>query len=97
MHVSVASVTIRIPGSRSLKDRRHVVKSLVERIRGRFHVSVAEVEGQDTHQSATIGIACVSGSAPLAEDVVNRVLDFVDSSSAEFEVVDSHVETLSEL
>ena len=88
MFVAVASVTLHIPESRSLKARRRVVKSLIER-------AIAETGGQDTWQSATIGIACVSGSAEMAEEVVNQVLAFVDSSSTEFEIVERYVETLS--
>jgi uncharacterized protein YlxP (DUF503 family) len=95
MFVAVASVTLHIPESRSLKARRRVVKSLIERARVRFAVSIAETGGQDTWQSATIGIACVSGSAEMAEEVVNQVLAFVDSSSTEFEIVERYVETLS--
>jgi uncharacterized protein len=95
MFVAVASVTLHIPENRSLKSKRRVVKSLIERARARFAVSIAETEGQGTWQSATIGIACVSGSAEMAEEVVGRVLDFIDSSSTEFEVVERYVETLS--
>jgi len=96
MFVAVASLTLHIPESHSLKAKRRVVRSLIERIRARFDVSVAETGGQGTWQSATIGIACVSGSAEMAEEVVGRVLVFVDSSAAEFEVTDRAVETLSE-
>lgn len=96
MHLAAASVTIHIPHSRSLKDRRRVVRSLVERIRSRYDVSVAEVGGQGSWQSATVGFCCVSGSATLAEDVVRAVMAFCDSSS-EFEVVDRGFESLSVL
>ena len=57
MYVAVASVTIHIPESRSLKSKRRVVRSLVERIRTRFGVSTAEVDGQGTWQSATVGFS----------------------------------------
>ena len=95
MFVVAASVTLHIPESRNLKARRRVVKSLIERVRARFAVSISETGGQGTWQSAIVGIACVSGSVEMAEGVVNQVLAFVDSSSTDFEVVDRHVETLS--
>jgi uncharacterized protein YlxP (DUF503 family) len=95
MFVAVASLTLHIPESRSLKAKRRVVRSLVERIRARLAVSVAETGGQGAWQTATIGVACVSGSAEMAEEVVGRVLSFVDSSSAEFEVTERHVEVFS--
>ncbi len=97
MYVAVASVTIHIPESRSLKSKRRVVRSLVERIRTRFGVSIAEVAGQGAWQSATVGFCCVSGSASHAEEVARKVMAFVDSSSAEYEVVDRGLENLSVL
>ncbi len=95
MHVAVARVTIRVPESRSLKSKRRVVRSLIDGIRARFHVSVAEVEGQGAWQTAAVGVCCVSGSASLAEETVGRVVAFVDSRSAEFEVVGRDLDTLS--
>ena len=97
MYVAVASVTLHIPESRSLKSKRRVVRSLVERIRTRFGVSIAEVDGQAAWQSATVGFCCVSGSAAHAEEVARKVMAFVDSSSSEFEVVDRGFESLSVL
>ncbi len=95
MFVAVASITLHIPESHSLKAKRWVVRSLIERIRARFDVSVAETGGQGNWQSASVGVACVSGSAEMAEEVVGRVLAFVDSSSAEFEMIERHIETMS--
>ena len=95
MYVATARVVIRIPESRSLKTKRRVVRSLIERIRARFGVSVAEVDGQGAWQTATVGISCVSGSSGQAESVIGQVMAFVDSSSAEFEVVERDLDIQS--
>ena len=86
MHVVAFEVELRIPGSHSLKDRRQVVRSLLDGARQRFGVSAAEVGGQDTWQRATLGFAVVSSEARLAEDVVDAIDRFL-SGRPEIEVV----------
>ncbi len=73
MTVGTLRIEIFIPMSRSLKEKRRVVKSLVDRLRGRFNVSVAEVEHQETWQRAGFGIGAVGSSAM----VVRRTLDAI--------------------
>lgn len=77
MHVVAFEVEIRIPDSHSLKDRRQVVRSLVDGARQRFGVSVAEVGGQDTWQRVTLGFAVVAAEASLAEEVVDSIDRFL--------------------
>lgn len=90
MHVVGFEVEIRIPESRSLKDRRHVVRSLLDGARRRFAVSAAEVGGQDTWQRATLGFAVVASEARLAEDVVDQIDRFL-WARPDIEVVDARV------
>ena len=63
MNIGAARITLRIPHSRSLKDKRRVVNSLRQRVGSKFNVSIAEVEMNDAWQTLTLGIACVSNSA----------------------------------
>lgn len=91
MIVGVAVVELRVHGSRSLKEKRSVVRSLVQRARNRFPVSVAEVGGQGTWQRAVLGIAIVGGDARKLRGVLEQVVDFVDSTGLA-EVVGSDVE-----
>ncbi|HEV8247819.1 MAG TPA: DUF503 domain-containing protein [Polyangiaceae bacterium] len=63
MFVGVARLVLQIPGARSLKDRRRVVKSFKDRVRARLPVSVAEVGDVERHQVATIGLCVVSNDA----------------------------------
>ena len=62
MAVAQALVELRIPTAHSLKDRRMVVRSIKDRLRQRFNVSVAELDEAVLWQSATLGIVTISGS-----------------------------------
>jgi uncharacterized protein YlxP (DUF503 family) len=70
---------LRIDHAHSLKEKRHVVKSLKERLRGRFNVSVSEIEDQELHNSAVIAAAVVSASRDFASQVLRAVEDEVES------------------
>ncbi|GAB4248621.1 DUF503 domain-containing protein [Deferrisoma sp.] len=78
MVIGVARFDLYIPEARSLKEKRSVVRRVVDRVRNQFPVSVAEVDSLDLHQRATIGFAVVSGSAEVADRVVEGVLRFVE-------------------
>ena len=95
MNVGILKLTLRLPENQSLKGKRRVIKSLSERIRGRFNVAVAEVSDNEAWQVATLGITCVSNSSKHSDQVLDRVLGFVEASRGDFEVIDSGQETLS--
>ena len=61
MHTLSVKLTFYIPHATSLKDKRQVCRSLVDKTRQRFNASVAEVDTQDSHKTLTVGIAVVSG------------------------------------
>jgi len=71
MVVGAALVELHVHGSRSLKQKRGVVKSILQRVRNRYNVSIAEVGGQETWQRAVIGLSA-SGSEPIG---VRRMLE----------------------
>jgi hypothetical protein len=77
VHVLALSVELHLPQSRSLKDKRAVVKSMTEGARQRYAVAAAETAHQDTWQRAELGFACVSGSTGHASDVIDEVERFV--------------------
>ncbi len=72
-------VSLQIPMAHSLKEKRSVVKSLKERLKSRFNVSVAEVGDQDLHQRATIGIAFVSLESKTADAQLLKLENFVET------------------
>lgn len=80
MVVSLIRLIIEIPGCMSLKDKRRIVLSLKDKIRRRFHVSIAEVDLQESLTFAELGAAYVSNSRELGERVMNRILRFVEDN-----------------
>jgi uncharacterized protein YlxP (DUF503 family) len=71
--VGVLTLDLRIEHAHSLKEKRHVVKSLKDRLRGKFNVSVAEIDDMDLHNSAVLAVATVSSSRPFAEKILQAV------------------------
>lgn len=78
MVIGTLTVTLQVPDSESLKDKRQVVRSLTSKLRNTFNIAVAEVGDQDLWQSAVIGIACVSSDTRHADEMCQKVLRFVD-------------------
>lgn len=78
MVIGVAKITLHMHGSRSLKDKRQAVKSIIEKTRARFNVSVAEVGDNDLWQSAVIGVCAVGNDGAFINSVIDKTLDFVD-------------------
>lgn len=70
MVVGVLRLTFHIPGARSLKDRRQVVRSFKDRVQAKLRASVAEVGGLDQHQRAVIAVAVVSGEAARVDELL---------------------------
>src|SRR5581483_6961670 len=73
MFVGVLRFSISIPGARSLKDKRSVVRSLKERAQARLKIAIAEVGSQDNPRHATFGVACVSSSAAVVDKMLESV------------------------
>jgi hypothetical protein len=88
MHISALELDIHIPDSHSLKEKRAVVKSILNGARNRFEVAAAETGHQDKWQRAALGFAFVSGSAGHADEVMDKVERFVQSFP-EIEVIDA--------
>jgi uncharacterized protein YlxP (DUF503 family) len=91
MHVGVLQVELSIPGAYSLKEKRHVLKGLLERLRREFGVAAAEVDRQDVWNSAMIGVAFVSNDARHAESHLQHVLNSLDKCR-DASVADSQIE-----
>jgi uncharacterized protein YlxP (DUF503 family) len=78
MIVGAAAVEIHIHGARSLKEKRGVVRSIAQRVRNRFNVSVAEVGGLGTWQHAVLGLTAAGADAAVVRGVLERALAFVE-------------------
>ena len=81
MHVIAVQITLYAPGSQSLKDKRRIVRSLIDQTRQRFNVSIAEVDAMDLHQRLVIGVACVSNSLRHAQTEMDAVIRFLETQA----------------
>src|ERR1700686_969268 len=91
MVIGTLTVTLQVPDSESLKDKRQGVRSLTAKLRNPFNVAVAEVADQDLWQSAVIGVACVSSASRHADEMCQKVLRFV-GGHGESPALGSHFE-----
>ena len=80
MYILSAKLTFTIPYADSLKDKRQVRRSLIEKTRQRFNVSVAEVGAQDVHRTLIIGIAVVSSEMAHAQNSLEEIIRFLDNN-----------------
>jgi uncharacterized protein YlxP (DUF503 family) len=94
MVIGILRLTLHLPNSGSLKDKRQVVSGLLQRVRQRFQVAAAEIGDRDRWQLAEIGIACVSAEGPHADEVLAHVLGFVERAAGEALVADVATELI---
>ncbi|NWG21309.1 MAG: DUF503 domain-containing protein [Chloroflexi bacterium] len=94
MIIGACMITLRLPGIRSLKEKRSIVKSLLGRMRNRFNVSAAEIDAHDNHGRAVLGIACVSGSGEYVEGQIQAVLRWIEEERPDLEILDADIEVL---
>jgi len=93
MLVGTCQIEIIIFESNSLKEKRHVIKSIIERIKQRFNVSVAEVDYLELWNRSMIGVAVVSNSKSLCESSITKIIDFIDNDER-VEIINHFMEVL---
>jgi len=79
MIVGTVKLRLIVRESRSLKDKRRVLSSIKDRLRQTFNVSVSEVEAQESHQQAVLGVAFVTNERRHAQQVLDQVVRSVRS------------------
>lgn len=93
MFIGVCTIELHIPESGSLKTKRQSLKSMKDRIRSRFNVSVAEVGDNDLWQKTTMAVAAVSNDKSHLNQTLDHVLDLV-RAVPEVSLLDYHIEIL---
>jgi hypothetical protein len=73
MPIGLLTLEIHIPDARSLKDKRQVLRSLKDRLRGQFNVAVAELDHQDLWQRAVVGVVTISNDALHVEQALQAI------------------------
>lgn len=87
-------IELHLPGVRSLKEKRSILKGLLARLHKEFNISCGEVALHDSWQSATIGVAVVSTAAPHAERVLESTVRWIEDHRPDLLVVDHNVEII---
>ena len=93
MITGIYKISIHIPGSNSLKDKRQVIKGIKDKIRHNFNVSIAEVDDEELWQKSILGIACVSNQQNHIAEVFSQIINTI-KNNAEIYILDSQIEFL---
>ena len=81
MIVGTCKVYLSAQWVTSLKEKRAVLKSLIERTKHKFNISIAEIERMDSHKHIVIGFACVTNDSHLADNIIQNVLHFIENNT----------------
>jgi len=93
MIVGLLTLDLHIPEANSLKSKRMVIKSLIQKIKNKFNVSVAEVDAQNLWQRCVIGIAYVSNETVMINRVFEKIRTQVNNTHS-VELINSEMEML---
>jgi uncharacterized protein YlxP (DUF503 family) len=93
MVIGILDVDLSIPGSDTLKDKRQVIKGLLDTVRNKFNVSAAEVGHLDSHRRAELAFVCVSNEQQLINRILDKIMDQIESNPL-CEVVESDMQFL---
>ncbi len=91
MFVGVLQIELFIPESNSLKSKRYALRSIKDRLKNRYNVSVAEIDNADKWQRASLGIAAVSNESRHVQSMLGKALDLVYGDHR-VEVIDSTID-----
>ena len=91
MVVGVCHLDLVLPEGSSLKGKRHIIKSLVTRVRNKFNVSISEVGGHDLWQRAQVGICLVGADKRFINSSLDKVIDYIEELGL-LEIVSSKME-----
>lgn len=94
MVIGVCILHLNIPTANSLKHKRRVVKSVMARLRNEFNISIAEVDGLDSWQSAVVAAVAVSSDRDYAHSLMTRVALWVERTRLDCDLVDYEIELI---
>jgi uncharacterized protein YlxP (DUF503 family) len=95
LHLGIGRIMLHLPESSGLKDKRRVSRSLSTRIRNTFNVAISEVEDQELWQRLTFGVCCVSTDASHANEMISKIVTFVQNENRDFELLNYETEIIS--
>ena len=81
MRIAVITFKLRASWVHSLKEKRKIVKSLISKLQNRYHVSAAEIDEQDIHQTIVIGVAAIVPHNAMADSLMDDISLFVEENT----------------
>ncbi len=94
MVIGLCHLELLREGNFSLKGKRQVIKSIVDRARQRFNISIAEVEDQDLWQKAVLGVCTVANDRQRVNSILDKVVSFIENTNLA-QVADSQIEIMN--
>ncbi len=94
MVVGICRISLIIHDNHSLKGKRQVLKSIVEKVKNRFNVSIAEVGDNDLWQRAELGVSAVGNDRAFINSVMDKVMNFIENLHTA-EIVDHNIELIN--
>lgn len=91
MILGSCEVILYLPGALTLKEKRQTIKSLKDRLRNKFNISVSETDHSSLWQKATLGIACVSNEKKNVHMVFDQIIRFLESEPA-IKIIDYQIQ-----
>ena len=95
MIIGVSEITLHLPDSHSLKEKRQIIKSVVARVRNHFDVAIAEVDEQERWQLAILGISCVSNNSSHASEILAHVQRYIEETRPDILITDVETELIT--
>ena len=96
MFVGVLRLALYLPEPGSLKSKRHLLRSAIDRVKAKFNVAIAEVGDNDLWQRSTVGVSAIGNDHAFVNETLDKVADFVASMhGGQLQVVDRSIEIAS--
>jgi uncharacterized protein YlxP (DUF503 family) len=94
MVIGICEITLHLPQSHSLKEKRQIIKSLIARTRNQFEVAIAEVDENDRWQIAKLGASCVSNSSQHANEILEHVRTYIEETRPDLIITNTEIEII---
>lgn len=82
MFIGICTVDLIVQNSCSLKEKRMVLKSIADRLKNRYNISIASIDGEDKWQYASLGIAHVNTDKKMANSILSKIVNFIENYSS---------------
>ena len=93
MNILIMEVTLRASWIHSLKEKRMIVKSIIQKLKNKFNISVTEIENQDIHNTIVIGIAGICANSAQLDSTMEHITTFIEYNT-DAEIIDIQKEDM---